>query len=67
MVSHGDQTGVHFDQVLDIRPVNPNVTGTQPIRRPAGDYRDSGRRDRFTGHKLSSHSPRDEPVAAVSK
>ncbi len=37
MVGHRDQACIHLHQMLDIRTVDPDVAGTQPIRSPAGD------------------------------
>jgi hypothetical protein len=57
MVCHRDQTGVFFDGMFYVGTVDPDVAGTEPVGRPAGDHYDSRRRDGLTGHKLSSHSP----------
>src|ERR1700678_2689246 len=45
--------------MFNIGTVDPDVARTQPFRSPAGDRDDMAgrRRDGFTGHKQSSHSP----------
>jgi hypothetical protein len=71
MVGYCQQAGFHFYDMFNVRPVDPDVAGTEPVRGPAGNDSDrsfaaegarslaGGRRDRFTGHKSSSHSLAD--------
>ena len=40
MIGYRDQTGFHLHHMLDIRTVDPNVAGTEPVRGPAGDHGD---------------------------
>jgi hypothetical protein len=71
MVGYCQQARFHFYDVFNVGTVDPDVAGTEPIRGAAGNDSDrslaaegarslaGGCRDRFTGHKSSSHSHAD--------
>jgi hypothetical protein len=65
VVGHRHQSRFRFYHMLNVRTVDPDVAGTQPIRRPARDDSNitTGPRDRFTRHKSSSHSPHPRVLA----
>jgi hypothetical protein len=38
MIGYRDQTGFDVHRVLDIRAIDPDVAGTEPVRSPSGDH-----------------------------
>jgi len=68
MVGYCQQARFHFYDMFNVGTVDPDVAGTEPIRCPSGNNGNrslaaegargltGGCRDRFTGHKSSSHS-----------